>query len=282
MIQSAKILGSVLFYRPLYKQIYSTQTRINYTNIAPIKTDKRTVQSSYPFGYEVDKSLVVWGTNLESTVGEKFTREQLAMVQLAPYQNSVIVGLVLSDGWLRFASVRSKNALLGFKQAADRASYVWFVFNLLSHYCGNSPRGTTGVRAGNIFYGLEFFTRSMPCITELHSLFYTNGVKRVPQNVYDLLTPVALAHVIMGDGSVQRYGILLCTDSYTVKDVVRLLNVLVVKFRIECTIRAHKKDQYRIYILGRSMPLLRDIVKPHMCPSMIYKLNLDRITRKKH
>jgi hypothetical protein len=41
---------------------------------------------------------VVFGTNLTSTVGVKFTRTQLAMVQLAPYQYSVIIGLLLSDG----------------------------------------------------------------------------------------------------------------------------------------------------------------------------------------
>jgi hypothetical protein len=42
--------------------------------------------------------IVVFGTNLTSTVGVKFTRKQLAMVQLGPYQYSVIIGLLLSDG----------------------------------------------------------------------------------------------------------------------------------------------------------------------------------------
>jgi hypothetical protein len=44
------------------------------------------------------KALVVFGTNLQSTVGEKFTRKELAMVKLPPYLESVIVGLLLSDG----------------------------------------------------------------------------------------------------------------------------------------------------------------------------------------
>src|SRR5258706_5022529 len=44
------------------------------------------------------KSIVIFGTNLTSTVGIKFTLKQLAMVQLAPYQKSVIIGLLLSDG----------------------------------------------------------------------------------------------------------------------------------------------------------------------------------------
>jgi len=43
-------------------------------------------------------SLVLLGINLTSTVGSKYTRAQLAMVCLAPYQHSVIIGLLLSDG----------------------------------------------------------------------------------------------------------------------------------------------------------------------------------------
>lgn len=35
----------------------------------------------------------------------------------------------------------------------------------------------------------------MPCITELHSLFYYNGVKIVPLNIYDLLTPAAIGGI---------------------------------------------------------------------------------------
>nr|NP_074958.1 orf125 [Podospora anserina] len=50
-------------------------------------------------------SLVVWGINLTSTVGmERFTKVVRNMIQLPSYQKSVIVGLILSDGWLRFSA----------------------------------------------------------------------------------------------------------------------------------------------------------------------------------
>ena len=42
--------------------------------------------------------------------------------------------------------------------------------------------------------GLQFFTRALACFTELHSLFYVNNVKVIPGNIYNMLTPVALAH----------------------------------------------------------------------------------------
>jgi hypothetical protein len=161
---------------------------------------------------------------------------------------------------------------LGFKQSLANASYVLFVFNILSHYCGSVPRLTTGIRAGNPFYGLEFFTRSMACITEVYSLFYPKGIKIVPHNIYELLTPVGLAHLIMGDGSVSRHGLLICTDSYKIEDTIRLMNVLIIKYGLECTLRAHRKNQYRIYIRQDSMSLLQHIVGPHMHSSMQYKL----------
>ncbi len=114
----------------------------------------------------------------------------------------------------------------------------------------------------------------MPCITELRSLFYPelSKIKVIPFNIYDLLTPAAVAHLIMGDGSAQRHGLIICTDSYTLKDVVRLINVLIIRYRLECSIRYHSPTQPRIYIKERSMPLLRTIVRPHMCSTMLYKL----------
>ena len=88
----------------------------------------------------------------------------------------------------------------------------------------------------------------MPCITELHSLFYTNGVKIVPHNIYELLTPVALAHIIMGDGERRSHGLVLCTNSYSCQDVVRLMNVLIIRYGLECIIRLKKNRIKRLNI----------------------------------
>jgi len=208
---------------------------------------------------------------IQSTVGEKFTRKELAMVKLPPYLESVIVGLLLSDGWLIISN--SKNARFGFKQALSNSAYVWFVFNILSHYCSSSPRLTSGIRAGKRFFGLQILTRLMPCRTELHSLFYINGVKIIPDNIFELLTPVGLAHLIRGDGSVARQGLILCTDSCSLPDVVRLMNVLIIRYELVCTLHKKKENQYRIYISSKSIPRLQRIVGPYMHESMLYKLS---------
>lgn len=218
-------------------------------------------------------SLVVWGTNLTSQVGTgRFTKQVSEMVKLPPYQDSVIVGLILSDAWLRLSNKRSTNALLGFQQSLARSDYVWFVFSIISHYCNIITRLNSGIKAGKRFYGLQLETRALPCFTELYSLFYVNGVKVIPENIYELLTPVALAHVIMGDGSAQRHGLILCTDSYTIPEVVCLINVLMIRYRLDCTVRFHTSSQPRIYIKQRSMAKLQTIVGPWMLPSLLYKI----------
>ena len=107
----------------------------------------------------------------------------------------------------------------------------------------------------------------MPCLTELHTLFYPNGVKIIPHNIYELLTPVALAHLIMGDGSVQRHGLIICTNSYSIEDVVLLMNVLIIRYELECKIREKRQNQkieYLIYIRQGSMAKLHTIVWPYM------------------
>ena len=115
----------------------------------------------------------------------------------------------------------------------------------------------------------------MPCFTELYPIFYLDGKKHIPGNIYYLLTPVALAHIIMGDGKLNNgSGLVLCTDSFTIPEVVHLMNVLMIKYRLECTLQFHSPTQPRIYIRRRSMPLLCSIVIPYMHSSMYYKLGL--------
>ena len=104
------------------------------------------------------------------------------------------------------------------------------------------------IRNGKQFFGLHFFTRALPCLTELHSLFYPNGIKIIPCNIYELLTPIALAHMIMGDGVARPYGLQLCTESYSIQDTMRILNTLIIRYRLDCSLHLQRSGQYRIYI----------------------------------
>jgi len=62
-----------------------------------------------------------------------------------------------------------------------------------------------------------------------------------------ILTPVALAHIIMGDGSRRGPSLVICTDSFSVEEVVRFMTVLYVRYGIDSTIH-YKCGNPRIYI----------------------------------
>lgn len=218
-------------------------------------------------------ALEVWGKILPSSLGiRNISKEERDMIKLPSFQHSVTIGLLLSDGW--FGCSQRKNVNLFFKQSLDHSAYVWFVFSILSHYCSSYPNLVSGIRSSKRYYALEFFTRALPCFTEIYSLFYVDKVKIVPHNIYELLTPPALAHFIMGDGAAKSYGLTLCTDSFSLVDIVRIMNVLVIRYDLKCSLHLKRKNQYRIYIFQHSMPLLRTIVTPYFYSSMLYKLGL--------
>jgi len=50
--------------------------------------------------------------------------------------------------------------------------------------------------------------------------------KKIPDNIYELFTPIALAHWIMGDGAKLNKSIILCTNSFSLREVIILINVL--------------------------------------------------------
>lgn len=146
------------------------------------------------FGITNSTSIVIYGSNLGSTVNKgRYSISLKSLIFLTSDTYSIIVGQLLSDGWLEKYSLNS-NTRFRFKQAITRSDYVIHSFIALSHYCSNLPNITTSKRKGNIFYGLGFGTRSLPCFNEIYNLFYKDKVKRIPDNIYDLLTPIAIAH----------------------------------------------------------------------------------------
>ncbi len=141
------------------------------------------------------------------------------------------------------------------------------------------------LRNGGTSHALNFNTRALPCFTNLHKQFYNNlessnlsriGKKGIPQNIFHLLDSIALAHWIQEDGYRHGEGLRLATHSFSIQETVLLVNVLIIKFDLNCTIiRIKNSDQFVIYIRTESMDKLRALVTPYMHPSMMYKIEKD-------
>lgn len=75
----------------------------------------------------------------------------------------------------------------------------------------------------------------------------------------------------MSDGTSNQYGLTICTDCFTIKDVVLFINIIKIRYDINCTIN-FCNNRPRIYIKANSMVKLREIISPHIINFSYYKL----------
>ena len=80
---------------------------------------------------------------------------------------------------------------------------------------------------------------------------------------------------MMDDGtSFKNKGFKFSTNSFTLKEIQNLSLILKTKYNLDSTIhKSGLNNQYNIYIPKSNFIILREIVKPHFHPSMLYKLN---------
>jgi Cytochrome C and Quinol oxidase polypeptide I/LAGLIDADG DNA endonuclease family len=142
--------------------------------------------------------------------------------------NEIIFGSLLGDGKLEM-SIRSKHARFGFIQSINTKSYFLVLFSIFSKFCSANYRTYTFLdkRTNKNYTSLNFWTKALPIFTSFYNDFYKGKIKIVP-SCLDLLTPLALAHWIMQDGSyhISSHGIYLCTDNFIPLDTIRLANHL--------------------------------------------------------
>lgn len=93
------------------------------------------------------------------------------ILKLTPRVRSIIIGLILSDGWMQKRG--HWNPRLGFKQSIKNFPYIWYIYNELAYLCsGDIYHGKSKLR-GKIFYNLSFQTRQLACLNEVYNLFYS-------------------------------------------------------------------------------------------------------------
>jgi ubiquinol-cytochrome c reductase cytochrome b subunit len=193
---------------------------------------------------------------------------------------SVIIGSLLGDA---YANKRSGEGVrICYRQSIRHKEYLFWLYNFFYNrgYASNlQPRQYTRTiknkvaAQGKIYYGYEFNTFTFRNFNWIHGMFYNNGRKIIPQNLYEFLTPLALAVWIMDDGGWTNSGVRIATNSFKLKDIELLQAVLKSKYKLETTIqKLYIKDQYSLYIKKQSVNNLRNIVGSYIHFSMLYKL----------
>lgn len=202
------------------------------------------------------------------------SRNERDSLIITPYQKSIMIGSLLSDGWV----LRKKgwNSAFGLKQSIKNFEYLWFVFLQLSPLCSNIPILCKNMKRGKLFYSVQFITRRMKNFKEIENLFFfdlNRNYKHINPDIYNYFDYVVLAHWIMGDGAKRnKNGLILCTDNFDIKDIILLMNILNIKYNIQSTL--HKDNgKYRIYINKKNLLKFKYDIYPHFVPSFYYKIN---------
>ena len=208
----------------------------------------------------------------------------------------IIIGGMLGDFWShKIPGKTLPSVRFNIEQSIKNSGYIFHLWRILAElgYIGpaepalylkaaNKKSLKSNVYSNPMEMASQFnFRLSLFTFTSLvwiHDGFYHNvdgkQVKRVPEWIHLYLTPLAIAHWFMQDGSRQAgQGVSLATHSFSYEDNVRLAELLTSKYGLKTSvIRTGKEGQWRISIWKRSMPDFVRIVSPHMCPTMHYKL----------
>ena len=152
---------------------------------------------------------------------------------------------------------------------------------------------------GKTFLSISFQTRQLECFNKIFNLFYKNvngkNVKYINPYLFFYMNYMVLAYWIMGDGNKQKNGLELCTQSYSLKVVILLANILRIKFNLNPGIHVSRPDKsiyknkssslnlenstantsvnYKIYLNSVDLNKIRPFILPYFVEDFKYKIS---------
>lgn len=127
-----------------------------------------------------------------------------------------ITGLLLGDGVL-VKKYKGGGTYLKFAQGEVHLEYLnndFSLFKDLGIVLMDSPTIGHSTLKGVVYTWYKFSTQSISSWNPLYALWYINGVKVVPQNIFELLTPISIAYWIMDDGGRCGNGFHFATNAF--------------------------------------------------------------------
>lgn len=189
---------------------------------------------------------------------------------LTQLQKSVIIGSLLGDGHLRTFPGR-KNALLEINHSFHQKDYVDWKYMVLQNVSASPPKTRKG-NGKRIAY--RFHSKQLPELSKFHQLFYGGGRKAIPDGL--VLDPIMLAVWYMDDGSrCSDENYYLNTQQYSLKDQQKLADMLR-GLGLETRLN-RDKTYWRLRFIVASIARLKELIRPHIIPSMYYKLSYNPV-----
>ena len=260
------------------------------TFIASYSTKNEETQNNNNIGITLyNKSL-----GISSLINKsKLTNIERNLLGLTHRIESILIGLLLSDGW--FQKRGHWNPRFGLKQSIINFPFLWSCFIEFAYLCSGYPYLGKYVLRGKLFYNISFQTRQLECFNIIYNLFYKSVkgrlVKQISPELFHYMNYIVLAYWIQGGGSKQKKGLEISTQGYTLKEVILLANILRIKFNLDPKIQLSRPDQsiyrnrsinlgpslvapnYKIYLNSVDLNKIRPLISPYFVPQFLCKIN---------
>ena len=201
--------------------------------------------------------------------------ERNAKIKITDVMDSIIVGSALGDGHIRDS--KGFYPYLRLEHCAQQKDYLQYKFeSLLPLMAARELKQANHFdkRSKKYFESYYVQTRTHAKLEEYKNLFYSKQKKVIPENLIELLDPLALAIWYMDDGTKakRQNQASLCTQRYNNSEIAHIRFVLAKKFGIKDT--TVKKSVNDIVFNSVGFNQLMAVISQYQVPCMSYKFQL--------
>lgn len=203
-------------------------------------------------------------------------------MKLSSTQKEIIYGLVLGDAFLQ--QTGTKNARLRMEHSEKQEDYMTWLHQQLKNLFTNQPTKMkrTHPKTKKIYGYVRLQSHSSPWFGKLQKQFYLNGKKIIPKNIASFLkTSRTLAVWYMDDGHYYQRdkSAHIYTQKFSEEELRRLVQTFEKQFSIRPKVYCRPDRQAcQLTINGHDLKRFVRLIRPHLIPSMEYKLPLDPVT----
>ena len=232
--------------------------------------------------------------------GSTYIRRKRTEIPLTLRQKEILYGSMMGDA-KRFG--KPWNSVVSFKQSDKQEAYLKWKFEEfrsiskeenLKFALSNDKREE--YKGHNGSWG--FYTKANSDVEECINNFYGKNGKQINKNILDNLSELSLAVWYMDDGTTcwghkarengwnQTPEIRICTDSYSKESCDNIVEWFKERWNIdshlrERGIRSDGEMSYRVILKYTSAYFFIDLIRPHIIPSMLYKVDYEEYKKKK-
>jgi hypothetical protein len=208
----------------------------------------------------------IW--SMENTEGSRaitqiFRARTHLQLRVSDRQMAIIIGSILGDAYIY------PKGKICFEQAVSQRSYLLWKYAELKNLA--YPRVSTvkriDKRSENQTISIRFFLRQY--FRSLREIFYLDGKKRIPPEIQEWFTPLAIVVWYMDDGYLDKGKYpLFMTENFSQEDTHFLSHLLEQTFHLKCFVTSKN----RIRIRNVSAREFYSLIEPSINKDMRYKL----------